>query len=129
MRLSPSWFLLVAIAVATPAMAQGAAVPKRNDRIAYAKVLRVDPVFQTLTATRMEQRCAGEAVAPDQPTPANADCEMVPVKREFQRPIAYDVDYVYKGLKYRSRLPYDPGNRLRVQVSVQPLPMPADAGN
>ena len=36
---------------------------------------------------------------------------MVPVEREFRRLIAYDVDYVYKGDKYRSRLPYDPGNR------------------
>ena len=41
---------------------------------------------------------------------------MVPVEREFRRPIAYDVDYVYKGFKYRSRLavrsrqpPADPG--------------------
>ena len=45
---------------------------------------------------------------------------MVPVVREFRRPIAYDVDYVYRGMKYRSRLPYDPGNRLRVRVSVIP---------
>jgi hypothetical protein len=48
------------------------------------------------------------------------DCEKVPVVREFRRPIAYDVDYVYRGMKYRSRLPYDPGNRLRVRVSVMP---------
>jgi hypothetical protein len=45
---------------------------------------------------------------------------MVPVVREFRRPIAYDVDYVYRGTKYRSRLPYDPGNRMRVRVSVVP---------
>ena len=50
---------------------------------------------------------------------------MVPVERKFRRPIAYDVDYVYRGMKYRSRLPYDPGNRLRVQVSI--LPVVADA--
>ena len=37
----------------------------------------------------------------------------------------YDVDYVYKGMKYRSRLPYDPGNRLRVQVSITPFVPPA----
>ena len=42
------------------------------------------------------------------------------MQREFRRPIAYDVDYVYKGMKYRSRLPDDPGNRLRVRVSVMP---------
>ena len=49
-----------------------------------------------------------------------ANCRMVPVQREFQRPIAYDVDYVYKGIKYRSRLAEDPGNRLRIRVSVMP---------
>ena len=49
-----------------------------------------------------------------------ANCRMVPVQREFQRPIAYDVDYVYKGVKYRSRLADDPGNRLRIRVSVMP---------
>lgn len=49
-----------------------------------------------------------------------ANCRMVPVQREFQRPIAYDVDYVYKGVKYRSRLAEDPGNRLRIRVSVMP---------
>lgn len=48
------------------------------------------------------------------------NCRMVPVQKEFQRPIAYDVDYVYKGIKYRSRLPEDPGNRLRIRVSVMP---------
>ena len=41
--------------------------------------------------------------------------------REFRRPIAYDVDYVYKGSKYRSRLPDDPGNRLRIRIGVTPV--------
>ena len=49
------------------------------------------------------------------------DCVLVPVERQFQRPIAYDVDYIFRGMKYRSRLPYDPGNRLRVQFSLQPV--------
>ena len=48
------------------------------------------------------------------------DCRIVEVGREFRRPIAYDVDYVYKGTKYRSRLAEDPGNRLRVRVTVTP---------
>jgi uncharacterized protein YcfJ len=52
---------------------------------------------------------------------------MVAVQREFRRPIAYDVDYVYRGMKYRSRLPYDPGNRLKVRVSVMPYLPPRDA--
>jgi hypothetical protein len=51
---------------------------------------------------------------------------MVPTQREFRRPIAFDVDYMYKGMKYRSRLPEDPGNRLRVRISVTPYVAPAD---
>jgi uncharacterized protein YcfJ len=158
MRPSPSWFLLAAavlwtVVAAMPALAQQSVVPKRNVRTGYAQVLRVDPVYQTLTATRMEQRCNGEVVPPkDKPrglsrivgavkevlgsekeaaTPqqAGAGCEMVPVERKFRRPIAYDVDYVFRGMKSRVRLPYDPGNRLRVQVSIQPYVPPADDGN
>jgi uncharacterized protein YcfJ len=53
---------------------------------------------------------------------AAVECRMVPVQREFRRPIAFDVDYMYKGMKYRSRLADDPGNRLRVRVSVTPAP-------
>lgn len=49
------------------------------------------------------------------------NCRIVEVGREFRRPIAYDVDYVWRGTKYRSRLPEDPGNRLRIRISVTPL--------
>ncbi|MNU07500.1 hypothetical protein D3C72_2531200 [compost metagenome] len=51
----------------------------------------------------------------------------MPVGREFRRPIAYDVDYVYKGTKYRSRLPEDPGNRLKIRVSITPWVGPEQA--
>ena len=60
------------------------------------------------------------AARPANSTLLTPDCRIVEVGREFRRPIAYDVDYVYKGTKYRSRLPEDPGNRLRLRVSVTP---------
>lgn len=127
-------------------------------RFDHAEVIRVEPVFQTLTATRMEERCrtpGGIVVVEPQGAergrfgrfvdavrgalgsdggqprsvsarPADAsDCQMVRVEREFRRPVAYDVDYVYKGAKYRSRLPEDPGNRLRIRFSVAPVVSPA----
>ncbi|KAA2284537.1 glycine zipper 2TM domain-containing protein [Arenimonas fontis] len=47
-------------------------------------------------------------------------CRMVEVERQERQLIGYDVEYMYKGEKYMSRLPYDPGNRLRVRVSVTP---------
>ncbi|AOD15305.1 hypothetical protein VB151_13255 [Xanthomonas fragariae] len=125
-----------------------------NVKLDYAQVLNVEPVYQTLRATRIEEQCQAEQVAsvaaasaedegrinrvvdsvkevfsrrPEPaaavavpPTSTRRNCRVVEVPREFRRPIAFDVDYVYKGTKYRSRLPEDPGNRLRIRVSVTP---------
>ena len=129
-----------------PGFAQETVIPTENVRYDYAQVLRVEPVYQTLTASGMEQQCDGQAAAATPPAkglsrivgkvrdalsthdraapPPSADtanCRMVRVQREFRRPIAFDVDYMYKGMKYRSRLSEDPGNRLRVRVSVTPV--------
>lgn len=138
--------LLIAIA-ALPVHAQDTTVIQvENVRYAYAQVLQVSPVYQTLTATRVEVRCE-PAPAPavesedstlsrvvgavkgalrlEETQPAATDgeeaCRTIPVEREFRRPIAYDVDYVYKGAKYRSRLSDDPGNRLRIRIGVTPV--------
>ncbi|WP_269790807.1 hypothetical protein [Stenotrophomonas sp. Iso1] len=141
-----------------------------NVRYDYAQVLNVEPVFQTLRATRTEEHCepvstrtlapvqvkgengedrggmrrfwdsvkgifgggkeeADEVVSGEDAQPRHAaggsgmltpECKVVEVGREFRRPIAYDVDYVYKGIKFRSRLPEDPGNRLKLRVSITP---------
>ena len=157
------WLAAGLLAVAGPVMAEDAArnrvVPMENVRVDYARVMHVEPVYQTLRASRMEERCEAppepdggkpqvqqqgrfgrlmESVQglfsshPDvggkaQEAPAaKRSCKMVEVGREFRRPIAYDVDYVYRGAKYRSRLPEDPGNRVRIRVSVTPE-MPAAA--
>lgn len=158
--------LIACLSVCLPVAAQQVAVvPVENVRIDYAQVLSVEPVYQTLRATRSEPQCdppaAGEAddapkaegriarlvdsvkgvfssdeknakpeEAPAKPPTSGQNCRMVTVEREFRRPIAYDVDYVYKGTKYRSRLPEDPGNRLRIRVSVTPYaPGQQRAGN
>ena len=127
-----------------PAHAQRTVIQAENVRLDYAQVLRVEPVYQVLRATRQEQQCNGKPVAPTSPpkglsrivgavkgalsnttapesSDSGADCRMVKVEREFRRPIAFDVDYMYKGMKYRSRLPHDPGNRLRIRISVTPF--------
>ena len=133
---------------AAPAWAQHTVIQAENVRYEYAQVLRAEPVYQTLRATGMVERCEQSSMvapeedaerrglsrvvgavrnvlAPNRPDQADTgeddDCRMVPVEREFRRPIAYDVDYVVRGVKYRSRLPNDPGNRLRVKVSVTPV--------
>lgn len=129
---------LVLLAAATSALAQTTVPQRENVRYEYAKVLRVTPVHQTLTATRMETRCDPQtedegsrisravgalrgAFRRDE-IERRRNCRSVPVEREFRRPIAYDVDYTYRGSKYRSRLPEDPGHLLRIRVSVMPAP-------
>ncbi len=47
-------------------------------------------------------------------------CRMVQDAAEERRIIGYDVQYRYRGDVYMSRLDYDPGERVRVRVSVAP---------
>lgn len=148
-RLSGALLLCLAV----PAVAQQGGSPvsvppaQENVRLEYAQVLRAEPVYQTLRATSMVERCEAStpvedaeektgfarvigavrgALTPDPKVEevapsAGGECRMVPMEREFRRPIGYDVDYVHRGVKYRSRLPADPGNRVQVRVSVTPV--------
>ena len=117
-------------------------IPQENVRFDYAQVLDVSPVYQTLRATRMERVCdarqgpggglskvvsavkdrIGGATTREEREAGLSNCREAPVVREYRRPIAYDVDYVYKGSKFRTRMARDPGNRLRVRVSITPHP-------
>ncbi len=47
-------------------------------------------------------------------------CRTVEIDREERRIAGYDVEYRLKGDVFFSRLAYDPGNKLRVRVSVSP---------
>ncbi|HVF35992.1 MAG TPA: glycine zipper 2TM domain-containing protein [Candidatus Saccharimonadia bacterium] len=47
-------------------------------------------------------------------------CRLVEDARDEQRISAYNVEYRYRGEVYMSQLAYDPGDRLRVRVSVTP---------
>ncbi|BAV98636.1 uncharacterized protein YcfJ [Lysobacter enzymogenes] len=126
-----------------PAQQHTTVLQAENVRFDYAQVLRVTPVYQTLRATTVEQQCDPEEGKTDSrlqrvlgtvrealgrerdPKPSTGEnCRPVPVEREFRRPIAYDVDYVYKGNRFRSRLPEDPGNKLKVRVAVTPVVAP-----
>ncbi len=73
----------------------------------------------------------GAAVGSDSARRRGADYEDVytrPVRRcqtnyssrEEERIDGYDVTYRYHGQKYRTRMPYDPGARLRIRVDVRP---------
>jgi len=47
-------------------------------------------------------------------------CRIIEDYREERRLVGYDVEYRYRGEVYMSRLDYDPGDKLRVRVSVAP---------
>ena len=49
-----------------------------------------------------------------------AHCRTVEVERDERRLVGFDVEYQYQGKSYMSRMASDPGNRLRVRVTVQP---------
>lgn len=136
---------LLAVAGGAFAAPQETVLPVENVRVDYAQVLRVEPVYQTLHATRAELQCDPPAedksrfarvvgsvrgvLSRDgqqqvEPPREGSNCRTVMVEHEYRRPIAYDVDYLYRGMKYRSRLTEDPGNRLRVRVSVTPYVSP-----
>ena len=141
----PLWLALAFVAVA-PARAQEAGrevvLPPENVRYDYAQVLGVKPIYQVLRTTSTERVCdvsqPGESklsrvvssvkgrltgnATPEERKAGLSNCRMEAVAREFRRPIAYDVDYVYKGSKFRTRMARDPGNRLRVRVSITPHP-------
>ena len=51
---------------------------------------------------------------------SQTQCREVNSISEQRRIIGYDVEYRYRGEVYMSRLNYDPGERLRVRVSVTP---------
>ena len=135
--------LLVAPRVHAQEVVRETVVPQENVRFDYAQVLAVSPVYQTLRATRMERVCDARqpsgnglskvvsavkdrldgATSKEEREAGLSNCRMAPVVREYRRPIAYDVDYAYKGSKFRTRLAQDPGIRLRVRVSITPQPM------
>ncbi|MCC7097807.1 MAG: hypothetical protein IT472_11585 [Thermomonas sp.] len=128
----------LAIAQSAPQAAREVVLPIENVRFDYAQVMAVRPVQQVLRTTRMERVCSDPrhpgTLVPT-PLPSNGasagsrnqgglrNCRMAPVIREFQRTIAFDVDYVYRGSKFRTRMGRDPGNRLRIRISIAPAPM------
>jgi len=122
----------VVLAFATSAVAQNSA---ENVRYDYAQVLRVQPVYAVTGPATSWVPCTPADVAPAKAPGGRLSRVVGAVKGALGRPTgapdgcgeptAFDVDYVYKGMKYRSRLAEDPGNRLRLRVSVMPSPMPS----
>lgn len=105
--------MALAMSLASPQMQQAGEetlVPAEQVRYDYAEVLRVQPVEQVVTTGVVERRCSEEG-----------KCRQVRVPKELRRTIGYDVDYTYRGAKYRSRLAQDPGRRLRIRIGITPM--------
>jgi uncharacterized protein YcfJ len=160
--------------------AQGADYPpppdagaQASEHFAWADVLRVDPVYTTVSVNRPRQECYDEQVTTQSSGNSTAGavvgaviggvlgntvgkgdgrkaatvagavaggaighgvgsrndgssvdtrtrCRQVAEVHQERRVDGYDVEYRYHGDVYVSRLGYDPGERLRVRVSVTP---------
>jgi uncharacterized protein YcfJ len=104
---------------ASMSFAATARTPSENTSYGYAQVLSVAPVYETRTVETVEPQCLRPERRAGQPVVKIPDnCR--PRSQTVRRIVAYDVEYNYKGDTYMSRLDYDPGNRLRVRVSVVP---------
>lgn len=47
-------------------------------------------------------------------------CRIVEIEREDRRIVAYDVEYRYRGEIFLSRLNNDPGDHLRIRITITP---------
>jgi uncharacterized protein YcfJ len=75
----------------------------------------VGAIVGAIAGDRMENNGNGGAVVEQQPV---RQCQTV--DHWQTRPNGYAVTYEYQGRNYTSVMPYDPGERLRVRVSVAP---------
>ena len=108
-------FLLAPLLLLTLAPTAQAWRSGENTTWAWAQVLRSSPVYRMVQVPTTEQRCGKPVQAG-----ARGDCRTVPVVYQERRLVGYDVEYLYKGEKYMSRLAADPGARLRIRVTVVP---------
>jgi len=118
------------VLLACTGLAAHAQVMEGTVRTEYAEVLRVEPVHLPAPPPDEAAQCAPMLALEPDPAAAPidaADSNCIPLESAQPRAglrVFYDVDYVLRGVKYRSRLPYDPGNRLQVQLSVIPVLAP-----
>jgi len=75
-------------------------------------------VIGNRVAAANDARADTDAAAID-PQPPGLDSHCVKTQQR-KRIVAYDVEYRYAGELYMARLAYDPGDRMRVKISVLP---------
>ena len=88
-----------------------------TDRVVDTTVMRLDEAPIGVRGRVIERPGGNDLVA----VPQGRDiqrCTTVDATR--QQLTGYEVHYVYGGREYTTELPYDPGQRIRVNVDVQP---------
>ncbi|TLY51421.1 MAG: glycine zipper 2TM domain-containing protein [Gammaproteobacteria bacterium] len=86
-------------------------------KVATAGGVVAGAVIGNHVAAANEARADAEAGIDAPPPPAERRCEKA---ESSKRIVAYDVEYRYAGELYMARLAYDPGDRMRVKISVVP---------
>lgn len=113
-----------------------------NVTYAYADVLRVDPVYDSVRRDDLRESCSDQQVVHEGPDDSKSsaivehkvdkksgggaseteqNCRMVRgAQHQEKNIIGFDVEYRFRGEVYISRLAYDPGDKLKVRVSIAP---------
>ncbi|MCB1569262.1 MAG: hypothetical protein KDI69_10670 [Xanthomonadales bacterium] len=104
-----------------------------NVSFAYADVLRAIPTYDEVASAPSECAVAEADDADDADAPsvdhvltlgiANASartCEVDEPQPQERRITGYEVEYRYRGEIYMSHMGYDPGDKLRIRISVAP---------
>ncbi len=106
---------------------------------AYATVVSVQPITETLHQPVTRRICTDPARSSREFTEPSAtigedirrqeqlwqarrSCRTVTETQAYERITAYQVTYRYRGHTSTRRLPYHPGERMPVNVSLSPLP-------
>ncbi len=134
---------LIALRTATGLLAWGAlALAEAADMQGfrdYAPVLNVEPILETFYEPVTRKTCAADREAAPRSYPvastigedirrqirlsrARDNCHTVIETQEQVRITGYWVTYSYGGRTSRTRLSYDPGQRMPVDVNLSPLP-------
>lgn len=113
---------ILAIAAAGMVYFPALAAPEQNTMYGdTARVVSSTPIHDKSPYSRRECRLEQTGYS----TAANEieRCDDIADARE--RVVGYDVTYEYNGRQFRVRLPYEPGDRIAVNIEVRP-PLPED---
>lgn len=121
-----------------PAYVQMSPLGGENVSYAYADVLRAIPTYDVVPVADVHAECdsaiatrtaSGEVV--EQPddhvltlagiSETPAVCAASTEQHDERRISGYDVEYRYKGESYMSHMGYDPGDKLRIRITVAPV--------